>query len=151
MYYLPDVPLTPDPLPAGLSISRFDGSEKDIHAWADCLRNGNLIEGRTDEKAFAEVCEGLSSLVVGAGFLPDDVSAVGLDIPKMLRDVTTGGLATLTLSQSGMGLAEKQRSTERSASMRESSAFVPSLRVTRTPGWSRRKALSTPGRIMVRK
>lgn len=54
MYYLPATPLRRDPLPAGLSISRFDGSERDLHAWADCLRNGDLIEGRTDEKAFAD-------------------------------------------------------------------------------------------------
>ena len=45
-----------------------------------------------DEKAFAEVCEGLSSLVVGAGFLPDDVAAVGLDIPETIKNVATGGL-----------------------------------------------------------
>ncbi len=39
-----------------------------------------------DEKAFAEVCSGLNALVVGGGYLPDDVTAVGLDIPGPVDD-----------------------------------------------------------------
>ena len=61
-----------------------------------------------DEKAFAEVCEGLSSLVVGAGFLPDDVSAVGLDIPGPVDDSgRVGMLPNIRLDPDGLKTAIK--------------------------------------------
>ena len=61
-----------------------------------------------DEKAFAEVCEGLSSLVVGAGFLPDDVTAVGLDIPGPVDDSgRVGMLPNIRLDPDGLKTAIK--------------------------------------------
>lgn len=61
-----------------------------------------------DEKAFAEVCEGLSSLVVDAGFLPDDVAAVGLDIPGPVDDGgRVGMLPNIRLDPDGLKTAIK--------------------------------------------
>lgn len=62
-----------------------------------------------DEKAFADVCEGLTSLVVSAGFLPDDVKAVGLDIPGPVDDDgRVGMLPNIRLDPDGLKAAIRQ-------------------------------------------
>ena len=53
MYFLPTFAIPDDPLPPGYSISAFDPT-RDLHAWCDCLRNGRLIEGQTDEEAYRD-------------------------------------------------------------------------------------------------
>lgn len=53
MYRLMDEPFEEPQLPEGYSYGSFD-PEKDIHAWCECLRGGNLIEGRTDEEAYRD-------------------------------------------------------------------------------------------------
>ncbi len=53
MYRLMDEPFEEPKLPEGYSYGTFD-PEKDIHAWCECLRGGNLIEGRTDEEAYRD-------------------------------------------------------------------------------------------------
>ncbi|MBR5410921.1 MAG: GNAT family N-acetyltransferase [Clostridia bacterium] len=63
MYFLPGTPLSAPPLPEGITLSRFDGSEKDLHAWAECLRDGQLIEGRSDEQAYADTIAGIDDIV----------------------------------------------------------------------------------------
>ena len=62
-----------------------------------------------DERAFNEVCEGLSSLVVSEGFLPDDVEAVGLDIPGPVDDRgRVGMLPNIRLDPDGLKAAIRQ-------------------------------------------
>ena len=53
MYRMMDRPIEEPALPEGYSYGAFD-PEKDIHAWCECLRGGNLIEGRTDEEAYRD-------------------------------------------------------------------------------------------------
>ena len=53
MYRMMDRPFEEPELPEGYSYGTFD-PEKDIHAWCECLRGGNLIEGRTDEEAYRD-------------------------------------------------------------------------------------------------
>jgi len=53
MYWFPTTEIPDTPLPEGYSISRF-APRKDIHAWCECLRGGNLIDGRSDGRAYGE-------------------------------------------------------------------------------------------------
>lgn len=51
MYWLPGTPIEEPELPEGYSFSNFN-PETDIHAWAECLRNGRLITDYTDEEGY---------------------------------------------------------------------------------------------------
>lgn len=49
-------------LPEGYSFSGFDPG-KDIHAWCECLRGGNLIDGLSDEDAYKREILGFKEIV----------------------------------------------------------------------------------------
>lgn len=51
MYLLPDTTIKEVSLPESYSFSQFIPGV-DLHAWCECLRGGNLIDGRTDEEAY---------------------------------------------------------------------------------------------------
>ena len=51
MYFIPGTPVRTAPLPDGFSISFFD-PERDLTAWCDCLRNGDLLGDKGDEGEF---------------------------------------------------------------------------------------------------
>ena len=51
MYRFFDEPIAEPTLPEGYSFSHFD-PKTDVHAWCECLRGGNLIEGASDGVAY---------------------------------------------------------------------------------------------------
>ena len=61
MYFMPGTPVKETPLPAGYSFSHLD-PQKDMKAWCDCLRNGDLLNGRTDEQAYNEDIPGIPDI-----------------------------------------------------------------------------------------
>ena len=104
MYFLPGTPVPEFSLPAGISLSRFDGSERDVHAWADCLRDGDLIEGRTDEQAFADSIYGIEDV----WFLDENGEHIGTATGFLYKDENVGDVHMVGIrrDQRGRGLSK---------------------------------------------
>ena len=109
LYWLTDSPLEEPALPEGYSFSGFD-PEKDVGAWCDCLRNGRLIDGQTDEEAYRGSILGIPDIDPARDilFLDHGGEHVGTVTAFVYADSNTGWLHMVGIREDhrGKGLSK---------------------------------------------